>query len=211
MLIPAARAAACAAARCAWAAHCSQEWNSILACSRVRSAATAAERGDWSAAGHDRQSGPWNSASAHQVAQSSSAWPSRTVNRRKAARRAGASGWEWTISSAARLAAHTASRSMRPGLELPARSGAARAAIRCRWPDGSRAYSGMSSTRRYSGLRNLRLIGRYGDALTGGTGSAACSGLISTKAAPSARPLQVARSARSRRSPWPQDCRDRTE
>ena len=115
------------------------------------------------------------------------------------------------ISRAARLAAQTASRSMRPEVPFLARSGTASAAIRCRWAGGNRAYSGMSSTRRYSGLRNLRLIGRYGDVLTGGTGSAACSGLISTKAAPSSRPLQAARSARSRRSPWPQDSRERTE
>src|SRR5260370_3652643 len=69
----------------------------------------------------------------------------------------------------------------------------------------------MSSIRRYSGLTNLLLIGWYGDGLTGGTGSAACSGLISTKAAPRPRLLHAARSARSRRSPWPQDRRDRTE
>src|SRR5260370_40637874 len=80
-----------------------------------------------------------------------------------------------------------------------------------RWPGGRSAYSGMSSIRRYSGLTNLLLIGWYGDGLTGGTGSAACSGLISTKAAPRPRLLHAARSARSRRSPWPQDRRGRTQ
>ena len=45
------------------------------------------------------------------------------------------------------------------------------------------------------------VIGRYGESLTGGSGSAACSGLISTKPAPRSRALQAARSARSRRSP----------
>src|SRR5207248_9321968 len=56
IFMPAARAAACAAARCVWVAHCSQVWNSTLACSRARSAATVAERSDWRAAGHDRRS-----------------------------------------------------------------------------------------------------------------------------------------------------------
>ena len=58
---------------------------------------------------------------------------------------------------------------------------------------------------------NRLLIGRYGDGLTGGAGSAACSGLMSTKPAPSSRALQAASSARSRRSPWPHDRRERSE
>ncbi len=72
-------------------------------------------------------------------------------------------------------------------------------------------YSGMSSIRRYSGLRYLRLIGRYGELLTGLTGSGACSGLIRMKPAPSWPADQRARSARSCRSPWPQERRDLTE
>ena len=45
---------------------------------------------------------------------------------------------------------------------------------------------------------------------TGTVGDGACSGLISTKPAPSSSPPHRASSARSSRSPWPQDRRDRT-
>ena len=115
------------------------------------------------------------------------------------------------ISRAARLARHTSSRSISSLVALRVRSGAASESMRTRSPAVSVPYSGMSSTRRYSGLVKRRVIGRYGDALSGGSGSAACSGLISTKPAPRSVALQVARSARSPRSPCPQDCRDRTE
>ena len=201
MLIPARRAAACAAAACSAASHCSQAWNSTRSASLRRSAATSAERGSASASGHDRQSGPCRSAIAHQAAQSPTASGSRARNASNSARRAGLSGTARMISSAARLAVQTASRSTSAAVVLAARSGAARASILARSAGPSPAYSGTSSIRRYSGLRWRRLIGRYGDGLTGGSGSAACSGLTSTKSAPSSRPLQVARSARSRRSP----------
>ena len=65
--------------------------------------------------------------------------------------------------------------------------------------------------RRYSGLVNRLVIGRYGDALTGGAGSAACSGFTRTNPAPCSRALQAARSARSRRSPCPHEPWDRSE
>ena len=54
-------------------------------------------------------------------------------------------------------------------------------------------------------------MARYGDGLIGAVGSAACNGLTRTKSAPSAVPLHAARSARSRRSPCPQEPRERTE
>ena len=96
-------------------------------------------------------------------------------------------------------------------MALRARSGAASESIRTRSPAVSFAYSGMSSIRRYSGLVKRRLIGRYGDWLSGGSGSPACSGLIRMNPAPRSLALQAARSARSPRSPCPHDWRERSE
>src|SRR6266849_835614 len=114
-------------------------------------------------------------------------------------------------SSASRLAAQTRSRSIRSGVVLAACSGAASSSTYCRCAGFRFWYSGMASIRRYSGLMYLRLIGRYGELLTGQTGSGACSGLIRMKPAPSWRADQLARSARSCRSPWPQERGDLTE
>src|SRR5260370_11221397 len=114
-------------------------------------------------------------------------------------------------SSASRLAAQTRSRSIRFGVVLAACSGSASSSMYCRCAGFRFWYSGMSSIRRYSGLRYLRVIGRYGELLTGLTGSGACSGLIRMKPAPSWPADQRARSARSCRSPWPQERRDLTE
>ena len=64
------------------------------------------------------------------------------------------------ISSAARLARHTSSRSSSSLDALRVRSGAASESMRTRSPAVSVPYSGMSSTRRYSGLVKRRVIGR---------------------------------------------------
>jgi hypothetical protein len=76
--IPAARAADWTEASCSSKSHCSQEWKPTRSASRWRSAATAAEAGSRSGAGHERQSAPWISARALQVAKSVSASPSRS-------------------------------------------------------------------------------------------------------------------------------------
>jgi hypothetical protein len=67
-----------------------------------------------------------------------------------------------------------------------------------------------ASTRRYSGLMNLRDVGRYGDGSIGGVGAAACSGLTRTKPAPCCEADHTARSARSVKSPMPQERFERT-
>src|SRR5579875_3336382 len=131
--------------------------------------------------GQARQSGPWTSAIAHHAAQSSTASRSRARKAPNSARRPASSGTARMISSAARLAAHTASRSISAAVLLAARSGAPSASTLARSAGPSAATSGMSSMRRYSGLMWRRVIARYGDGLTGGTGSAACSGFTSTK------------------------------
>ena len=115
------------------------------------------------------------------------------------------------ICRAVRLACQTSSRLSSSLVALRARSGAASESIRTRSPAVSLAYSGMSSIRRYSGLVKRRLIGRYGDWLSGGSGSPACSGLIRMNPAPRSLALHAARSARSPRSPCPHDWRERSE
>src|SRR5690349_428288 len=68
----------------------------------------------------------------------------------------------------------------------------------------------MASTRRYSGLTNLREVGRYGDGSIGGLGEAACSGLTRMNPAPCRVADHTARSVRSVKSPMPQDVCERT-
>lgn len=51
-------------------------------------------------------------------------------------------------------------------------------------PSLSVAYSAIASGRMYVKLIRRRLTGRYGDGVSGDTGSAACTGLMSTKSAP---------------------------
>ena len=72
------------------------------------------------------------------------------------------------------------------------------------------AYSGTASGLMYNGLRKRRLDGRYGEGSTGAPAWGACRGLTSTKPACCSLPAQVARSARSVKSPIPQECFDVT-
>ena len=121
MVIPAARAASCAAATCEETSHCTQTWNSVRDASAPRSTATSADRGSRSQCGQARKSGPYISAIAHHAAQSSSARPDRTRNESRDACRDGLSGTRLITSSAARLAAQTASLSSRAAVPLAAR------------------------------------------------------------------------------------------
>ena len=58
---------------------------------------------------------------------------------------------------------------------------------------------------------NLRDTGRYGDGVSGETGSAACIGLISTKSAPVRRLASTSSVFRSSKSPTPHEPAERIE
>jgi hypothetical protein len=77
--------------------------------------------------------------------------------------------------------------------------------IRRRIGWGRLAYSGTVSGLMYNGLRKRLLEGRYGEGSIGDVTWAACNGLTSTKPACCSFPAHVMRSARSVRSPNPQD------
>ena len=125
-------------------------------------------------------------ASTRQVAKSRSASPSALAERRKSQLPPGAA--RHRVHDLQRRALrgpggvavdHVAAVERGVDLGRRARSTCARAGA------DSAVYSGTSSTRRYSGLKNRRDVGRYGDGSIGADGSAACSGLTSTKSAPS--------------------------
>ena len=101
--IPASRAACWAAPSWLSVSQVSQQWKSIRSSSSLRALATCGERGSRSPAGQACQSGPCSSASADQVAWSSSAWPCPARKSAYAARRPGLSGTVRRISSASRL------------------------------------------------------------------------------------------------------------
>ena len=107
-----------------------------------------------------------------------------------------------------RLAFHAASRSIR--LDFFARACTSTRALRMLPRCRTYANSAIASTRRYSGLMNRRDVGRYGDGSIGGVGAAACNGLTRTKPAPCREADHTARSARSVKSPMPQDRCERT-
>ncbi len=110
--IPAETACDCAAASCSSSCHCSQRWKSTAARCPATKSATPSAPGCRSDSGHSCQSPPYSSASAHQVAKSSSAAPSRAQNAAYASSRPAVRGTAKTSSKAARLAAHAVSRSI---------------------------------------------------------------------------------------------------
>ena len=192
-------------ASCLASSHCSQQWKVTRASCSAANSATAAVSAASSGAGQSSPGSPCTSASAHQVANRSRPGPSATRHVVNSGPGAVASK---SNASAARLDSQTVSRS-RVSSALRSRAATPIRSIWARAGSASAAYSSVSSIRRYDGLANRRVVGRYGDASIGATGSAACSGFTSTKPAPSPAD-QRASVARSARSPRPHEPAERT-